>query len=92
MLAGLIRGPSLYNPLLDWMSAKVLQHDVLQAMVRDHKIAASDAAQAFTEDLSAPKHMFRPTNTILAPAFVRYVTGQLVTHPDPTLSTRVGST
>src|SRR5258708_648655 len=79
MLAGLIRGPSVYNPLLDWNSAKARQSDVLQAMVRDQKITASDAAQAFSEDISAPAHMHTPINLVLAPAFVRYVTGQLVT-------------
>jgi membrane peptidoglycan carboxypeptidase len=78
MLAGLIRGPSVYNPLLDWKSAKNRQRDVLQAMVRDQKITALQAAQAFIEDISAPVHMFTPINQILAPAFVRYVTGQLV--------------
>jgi membrane peptidoglycan carboxypeptidase len=79
MLAGLIRGPSVYNPLLDWKSAKNRQRDVLQAMVRDQKITALKAAQAFVEDISPPLHMFTPINQILAPAFVRYVTGQLVT-------------
>lgn len=79
ILAGLIRGPSVYNPLLDWTAAKNRQRDVLQAMVRDGKITPQQAAQAFVEDLSPPKHMFTPINTILAPAFVRYVTGQLVT-------------
>jgi membrane peptidoglycan carboxypeptidase len=78
MLAGLIRGPSVYNPLLDWKSAKNRQRDVLQAMVRDQKITALQAAQAFVEDISAPAHMYTPINRILAPAFVRYVTGQLV--------------
>lgn len=79
MLAGLIRGPSVYNPLIDWKAAKARQGAVLKAMVRDHKVTAAEAAQAFSEDISAPKHMFRPINLILAPAFVRYVTGQLVT-------------
>ncbi|HEY2597605.1 MAG TPA: transglycosylase domain-containing protein, partial [Candidatus Dormibacteraeota bacterium] len=78
MLAGLIRGPSVYNPLLDWKAAKARQADVLQAMVRDQKITADQAAQAFVEDISAPNHMYTPINQILAPAFVRYVTGQLV--------------
>jgi len=79
MLAGLIRGPSVYNPLLDWKAAKARQSEVLNAMVRDQKITAADAAQAFAEDISAPKHMFTPINRILAPAFVRYATAQLVT-------------
>jgi membrane peptidoglycan carboxypeptidase len=47
-------------------------------MVRDGKISPDQAAQAALEDLSAPKRMFTPINTILAPAFVRFVTGQLV--------------
>ena len=79
MLAGLIRGPSVYNPLLDWKSAKARQNDVLKAMVRDQKITPAEAAKAFAENISAPKHMFRPINLILAPAFVRYVKGQLLT-------------
>src|SRR6476646_6038128 len=32
MLAGLIRGPSVYNPLLDWKAAKARQSEVLNAM------------------------------------------------------------
>jgi membrane peptidoglycan carboxypeptidase len=47
-------------------------------MVRDQKVTALQAEQAFNEDISAPRHMFTPVNRILAPAFVRYVTGQLV--------------
>jgi penicillin-binding protein 1A len=78
MLAGLIRGPSVYNPLLDWNAAKNRQRDVLGAMVRDGKITSEESAQAFAEDLSPPVHMYTPVNRILAPAFVRYVTGQLV--------------
>jgi membrane peptidoglycan carboxypeptidase len=79
MLAGVIRGPTLYNPLLNWTSAKNRQQLVLEAMIRDGKITAADAAQAYAEDISPPSHMFTPTNQVVAPAFVRYVTGQLVT-------------
>jgi len=78
MLAGLIRGPSVYNPLYDWTAAKARQNQVLQAMVRDQKITPAQAAQAFAEDISAPRHMFTPTNVILAPDFVRYTTAMLV--------------
>jgi membrane peptidoglycan carboxypeptidase len=78
ILAGLIRGPSVYNPLLDWNAAKDRQRDVLAAMVRDQKVTTEQAAQAFAEDLTPPVHMFTPINRILAPAFVRYVTGELV--------------
>lgn len=78
MLAGIIRGPTLYSPLLNWTSAKNRQRDVLQAMLRDDKITAVDAAKAFAEDISPPSHMFLPTNQVVAPDFVRYTTGLLV--------------
>src|SRR6266853_1466306 len=78
MLAGIIKGPTLYSPLLNWTSAKNRQRDVLQAMLRDGKITPEDAAKAFAEDISAPSHMFMPTNQIVAPDFVRYTTSQLV--------------
>ena len=78
MLAGIIRGPTIYNPLVDWGSAKNRQQTVLDAMIRDGKITAAEAATAFAEDISPPAHMFRPTNQIIASAFVGYVTAQLV--------------
>src|SRR5437870_1786586 len=78
MLAGIIRGPTLYNPLVSWTSAKMRQKTVLDAMIRDGKVTAADAAKAFAEDLSPPTHLFRPTNEIVAPAFVSYVTSQLI--------------
>ena len=78
MLAGIIRGPTLYNPLLNWSSAKNRQKTVLNAMLRDGKITAADAAKAFAEDISPPSHMFTPTNVDIAPAFVRYATAMLI--------------
>ncbi|MGH7765292.1 MAG: transglycosylase domain-containing protein [Candidatus Dormibacteraceae bacterium] len=78
MLAGIIRGPTLYNPLINWSSAKNRQKAVLDAMLRDSKITAEDAAKAYAEDISPPGHMFTPANHIVAPDFVRYVTSQLV--------------
>src|SRR5438477_7878016 len=78
MLAGIIRGPTLYNPLVNWTSAKQRQKTVLDAMIRDGKITAADAAKAFTEDLSRPAHMFLPSNQVVAPSFVRYVTSLLI--------------
>ena len=78
MLAGIIRGPTLYSPLLNWTSAKNRQRDVLQAMLRDGKITPQGAANAFAEDISPPSHMFMPINRIVAADFVRYVTDQLV--------------
>jgi membrane peptidoglycan carboxypeptidase len=78
MLAGIIRGPTIYNPLVDWSSAKLRQQVVLNAMIRDQKITAADAAKAYAEDISPPAHMFLPTNNVLAGAFVSYVVSQLV--------------
>ena len=78
MLAGIIRGPTLYSPLLNWTSAKNRQRDVLQAMLRDGKITPLDAAQAFAEDISPPSHLFMPTNRVVAADFVRYTTDQMV--------------
>jgi membrane peptidoglycan carboxypeptidase len=78
MLAGIIRGPTLYNPLVNWTSAKNRQKVVLNAMIRDGKITAADAAAAFVEDISPPAHMFTPTNSVWAPAFVSYVTTELI--------------
>src|ERR1700681_3105407 len=78
MLAGIIKGPTLYSPLLNWTSAKNRQRDVLQAMLRDGKITPGDAAKAFAEDISPPSHMFLPTNTFVAMDFVQYTTDQLI--------------
>jgi membrane peptidoglycan carboxypeptidase len=78
MLAGIIKGPTLFSPILNWTSAKNRQRDVLQAMLRDRKITPQDAAKAFAEDISPPSHMFLPSNTFVAGDFVRYTTGLLV--------------
>ena len=78
MLAGIVRGPSYYSPYVDWPRAKARQKEVLQAMVRDHKITPEQADVAYAEDVSPPKHMYMPANVIVAPGFVSYVTGQLV--------------
>src|SRR5450759_3160115 len=78
MLAGLLRDPSYSNPFVNSQVAKARQGQVLDAMVRAKMIRPDEGAAAFTEDLSQPKHIFRPENRILAPGFVRYVTDQLV--------------
>jgi penicillin-binding protein 1A len=78
MLAGLVRGPTVYDPLRNWKSAKARQQQVLDAMVRMGTIDEYEAAQAYKEDISPPAHMFMPTNQILAAGFVRYVVSQLV--------------
>jgi penicillin-binding protein 1A len=78
MLAGLVRGPTYYSPLLDWKNAKARQQQVLDAMVRAGLTTQAKAATAFAEDISPPNHMFMPVNQITAPGFVSYVTSQLV--------------
>jgi membrane peptidoglycan carboxypeptidase len=78
MLAGLVRGPTLYNPLFDWNAARARQHEVLDAMVHANRVTQAQADQALAEDITPPNHMFTPTNQIVAPGFVSYVTGQLV--------------
>ncbi len=78
MLAGLVRGPTYYDPLLDWPRAKARQHEVLNAMVRAGAVTAKQSADALKEDLSPPRHLFKPINQIAAPGFVSYVTSQLV--------------
>jgi membrane peptidoglycan carboxypeptidase len=78
MLAGLVRGPTVYNPLINWQSAKMRQLQVLNAMVHTGTITGTEAATAYAEDISPPQHMFTPTNQILDAGFVRYVTAQLV--------------
>src|SRR5437899_3018970 len=78
MLAGLVRGPTLYSPFADWKAARTRQHEVLAAMVDVGKITQAQADKAFAEDISPPSHMFKPSNNVLAPGFVSYVTQQLV--------------
>ncbi len=78
MLAGLVRGPTLYSPFQNWEGAKARQHDVLDAMVDADKISQAQADAAFKEDIRPPAHMFRPSSTIIAPGFVNYVTQELV--------------
>ena len=78
MLAGLLRDPSYSNPFVNSQVAKARQGQVLDAMVRAKMIRPGEGATAFAQDLSPPKHIFRPENRILAPSFVRYVTDQLV--------------
>jgi membrane peptidoglycan carboxypeptidase len=78
MLAGIIRGPTIYNPLVDWDAAKARQQTVLDAMHRDGKITVAEEALAYAEDISPPNHMFTPTNQVIAPAFVSYTTDALL--------------
>jgi membrane peptidoglycan carboxypeptidase len=77
MLAGLVRGPTLYSPFANWQTAKARQQEVLAAMVDAGKISQAEATKALKEDISPPQHMFRPVSKTLAPGFVGYVTNEL---------------
>jgi len=79
MLAGLIRGPTLYSPFTNWKGAKERQVEVLSAMVADGDISQVQADKATHEDLSPPAHIFEPENfnSVIAPSFVGYVIQQL---------------
>ena len=86
MLAGLVRGPTIYNPLLNWKSAKTRQLQVLGAMLRMGTISGTEAAGAYAQDITPPLHMFTPINQIVAGGFVRYVVGQLVDQYGPDIT------
>ncbi len=86
MLAGLVRGPTIYNPLLNWKAAKARQLQVLGATLRMGKITGTEAAAAYAEDITPPLHMFTPTNQIVAGGFVRYVVAQLVDQFGPDIT------
>ena len=60
MLAGIPQSPLYNNPFAHWEQAKSRQEQVLQAMVRTHKITQEQADEAYAEDLSPPDHMFSP--------------------------------
>ena len=78
MLAGVLRGPTQYDPLLHWSASKARQREVLSAMVSAGKVNQADADRAFQEDLSPPNHMYVPANNVIGPGFVDYVTGKLI--------------
>src|SRR5207247_6387377 len=91
MLAGLVRGPTLYSPFQRWDVAKARQQEVLTAMVEAGDVTQAQADQALKEDLRPPSHMFRPATVNLAPGFVSYVTGQLTKMYGDRKSTRLNS-
>jgi membrane peptidoglycan carboxypeptidase len=78
MLAGLVRGPTRYDPFLHWQTAKDRQREVLGAMVDQGMISQADADHAFQEDLRPPSHMFLPANNVIAPGYVNYVVQNLI--------------
>lgn len=77
MLAGLPDNANLYDPFTHWNAARQRQHEVLEAMVRNHSIGQAQADSAFAEDLSPPTHMFHASTPSLAPGFVSWVVSEL---------------
>ena len=73
MLAGLPQAPDGYNPTLHLQAAKVRQKEVLDAMVRDGKIAPQDATAAYNEQFP----IYGASTNYKAPQFVNYVLNEL---------------
>jgi membrane peptidoglycan carboxypeptidase len=69
MLAGLPQAPTRYNPVVDFASAKQRQLQVLNAMVGEKYISASEAQAAYAAKLQ----VYPPTTKFEAPYFVDYV-------------------
>src|SRR2546430_11444029 len=77
LLAGLPQNPTLLDPLVHWDQVRQRQHQVLEAMVRQHDVTRQQADEAFAEDLSPPAHLFAPTTLKQYPGFVDTVTREL---------------
>ncbi|HXM57625.1 MAG TPA: transglycosylase domain-containing protein [Candidatus Dormibacteraeota bacterium] len=80
MLAGIPQSPLYNDPFAHWDQAKNRQKQVLDAMVRTHKITQEQSDEAYGEDLSPPDHMFRPAQQILVPGaqtFVHWIEDQI---------------
>jgi membrane peptidoglycan carboxypeptidase len=78
MLAGIPQSPLYNDPFTNWDQAKRRQLQVLDAMVRTHKITQEEADEAYAEDLSPPAHMFNPTTQVLAArGFVDWIRAEL---------------
>src|SRR3989440_5836213 len=69
MLAGLPQAPTQNSPLINVVTARQRQAEVLDAMVEQKMITAAQAAAAKAEK----EQYFYPTNSLQAPHFVDYV-------------------
>lgn len=77
MLAGMIRGPSLYSPYRDQKRVKERRNWVLGMMVRDGFIRSSQAAQAMAAPLGVTR---QNVGGAQAPYFVDVVKDELTSH------------
>jgi membrane peptidoglycan carboxypeptidase len=74
-LAGLINGPSYYDPQVNYDGAKQRQLYVLDGMVKKGWLTQTQADQAAQEDIKAQLKYDVSSFKSLAPHFVRYVLG-----------------
>jgi len=74
-LAGLINGPSYYDPQVNYDGAKQRQLYVLDGMVKKGWLTQAQADQAAQEDIKAELKYDVSSFKSLAPHFVRYVLG-----------------
>ena len=78
LLAGIPADPTLYDPVQYPRAAKARRDYVLQRMLEDGKISASDYAAAKEAPLPKPEDVRLPGTRGPAPYFSNYVTDQLV--------------
>jgi penicillin-binding protein 2D len=74
VLAGIPKGPSLYNPFIDYQKAKDRQKIVLDLMAETGKITKEQAATAYKEELKFAKQQSPVGN---APWFTDFASWQL---------------
>jgi membrane peptidoglycan carboxypeptidase len=74
-LAGLINGPSYYDPQVNYDGARQRQLYVLDGMVKKGWLTQAQAAQAAQEDIKGELKYDVSSFKSLAPHFVRYVLG-----------------
>jgi penicillin-binding protein 2D len=76
-LAGLVNGPSYYDPQLHFDRAKARQLYVLDGMVKTGALTPEQAQQAAQEDIKAALKFDQSLLKSRAPHFVQYVLAQL---------------
>jgi membrane peptidoglycan carboxypeptidase len=76
-LAGIINGPSYYNPQTNYDGAKQRQLYVLDGMVKKGWLTQAEADKAAQEDIKAELKFDQGIRKSLAPHFADYVIGQL---------------
>jgi membrane peptidoglycan carboxypeptidase len=76
-LAGLLNGPSYYDPDLHYDRAKARQLYVLNGMVKTGALTATEAQQAAQEDIKSELKFDQSLLKSRAPHFVQYVLGKL---------------